>query len=55
MFAETGKLRIRPAAGRQVKIAIAGDTCPHKSAESSLLEGKAAGVLSSTRCRFTGS
>lgn len=46
MFAEkNGKFQIRPAAGNQVKIAIAGDVCPHQSAEEYLLAGNADKVL----------
>ena len=45
MFSENGKCRIRPVMGNQVKIAIAGDVCPHKSAEADLLEGHAARLL----------
>ena len=46
MFAEkNGKLQIRPAVGERVKIAIAGDVCPHKSAEEYLLAGNADKLL----------
>lgn len=46
MFAEkNGKFQIRPAVGEQVKIAIAGDVCPHKSAEDYLLAGNANKLL----------
>ena len=47
MFAENnGKLQIRPAAaGQSVKIAIAGDVCPHKDAEDYLLAGNADKLL----------
>ena len=46
MFAENnGKFQLRPAAGTSVKIAIAGDVCPHKSAEEYLLSGNAGKLL----------
>ena len=46
MFAENnGKFQIRPAIGSQVKIAIAGDVCPHRSAEEYLLAGNAGKLL----------
>jgi 16S rRNA G966 N2-methylase RsmD len=46
MFAENnGKLQIRPAAGESVRIAIAGDVCPHKDAEDYLLAGNADKLL----------
>ncbi|MBR2373762.1 MAG: CapA family protein [Lentisphaeria bacterium] len=45
MFAENGKLRIRPVMGNQVKIVVAGDTCPHGSAEDDLLGGNTSRLL----------
>ena len=46
MFAENnGKFQIRPASGDSVRIAIAGDVCPHKGAEEYLLAGNASKIL----------